>query len=121
MKLKNIRIKKYKLIRLYLAKYEAYKKNGLTSVISDAVLDRLEMGLKKVLFIIYQYHVSNKRILFIGMPHSTDKKFLDVLLKSRHIFVPRFVWKQGLLGNKKSLSKKSLNFSCFKKIFRSKR
>ena len=114
MKLKHIRVKKYKLMRLYLAKYEAYKKKGLTSVISDTVLDRLEIGLKKVLFIIYQYHVYNKRILFIGMPHSTDKNFLDVLFKSRHIFVPRSVWKRGLLGNKESLSKKSLNFSYLK-------
>jgi ribosomal protein S2 len=114
MKLKSIRVKKYKLMRLYLAKYEVYKKKGLTSVISDIVLDRLEIGLKKVLFIIYQYHVYNKRILFIGMPQSTDKKFLDVLLKSHHTFVPRFVWKRGLLGNKESLYKKSLNFSYFK-------
>jgi hypothetical protein len=114
MKLKHIRVKKYKLMRLYLAKYEVYKKKGLTSVISDTILDRLEIGFKKVLFIIYQYHVYNKRILFIGMPQSTDKKFLDVLFKSKHTFVPRFVWKRGLLGNKDSLSKKSLNFSYFK-------
>lgn len=117
MKLKHIRVKKYKLMRLYLAKYEAYKQKGSTSVISDSVLDRLEIGLKKVLFIIYQYHIYNRRILFIGLPHSTDKKFLDVLSKSNHIFVPRFGWKRGLLGNKDSLSKKSLNFSSLKKFF----
>jgi hypothetical protein len=106
MKLKHIRVKKYKLMRLYLAKYEAYKQKGSTSFISDSVLDRLEIGLKKVLFIIYQYHIYNRRILFIGLPHSTDKKFLDVLSKSNHIFVPRFGWKRGLLGNRDSLSKK---------------
>merc|ERR1712037_838543 len=78
MKLKHIRVKKYKLMRLYLAKYEAYKQKGSTSVISDSVLDRLEIGLKKVLFIIYQYHIYNRRILFIGLPHSTDKKFLNI-------------------------------------------
>merc|ERR1712037_532151 len=48
------------------------------SAILDSSLDRLEMGLKKALFIIYQYHIYNKRILFIGMPHSTDKKFLNI-------------------------------------------
>ena len=114
MKLKYIRIKKYKLMRLYLAKYQAYNKKGLTSAISDVVLDRLEVGLKKVLFIIYQYHIYNKRILFLGMPHSTDRRFLDVLLKSNHIFIPRFVWKQGFLGNKKFISKNSSNFSYLK-------
>jgi len=114
MKLKHIRVKKYKLMRLYLAKYEVYKKKGVASAILDSSLDRLEMGLKKALFIIYQYHIYNKRILFIGMPHSTDKKFLDVLFKSYHIFVPRSVWQRGLLGNKEFLSKKSLNFSYLK-------
>lgn len=116
MKLKNIRIKKYKLMRLYLAKYEVYKKNKFSLLISDVILDRLEISFKKVLFVIYQYHIYNKRILFIGLPISTDKSFLNVLLKSNHIFVPRFAWKRGFLVNKDFISKKSLNFSYFKKF-----
>jgi len=116
MKLKNIRIKKYKLIRLYLVKYEVYTKNKLVANMSDSVLDRLEIGLKKVLFLIDQYHRYNKKILFIGFPHSSDTKILQVLIRSNHIFIPRFVWKSGLIGNKGSLSIKSLKSSYFKKF-----
>lgn len=116
MKLKSIRVKKYKLMRLYLAKYEAYKKSK-TLIGSDIILDRLEVSFKKALFLIYQYHIYNKQILFIGVPNSTNKKFLYVLCKSNHIFLPRFVWKRGLLGNKESMSKKVLNFVSFKRSF----
>jgi len=116
MKLNNIRIKKYKLIRFYLVKYEAYTKNKLVTNMSDSVMDRLEIGLKKVLLLIDQYHRYNKKILFIGFPYSSDTKVLQVLIRSNHIFVPRSVWKSGLIGNKGSLYTKSLNFSYFKKF-----
>lgn len=116
MKLKNVKIKKYKLMRLYLAKYEAYKNENLSFIAPESALDRLEIGFKKVLFIIYQYHIYNKRILFVGFPHTSDKKLLSVLLSSNHIFVPRAVWKSGFLGNKESISKKYLNFFYFKKF-----
>jgi len=113
MKLKNIRVKKYKLIRFCLAKYEAYIKNELSL---DSMLDRLEVGLKKMLFLIYQYHIYNKKILFVGLPYSSDKKFLEILIKSNHIFVPRSVWKRGLIGNKSSISTKSSDLSYFNKF-----
>jgi len=116
MKLKNIQIKKYKLMRLYLAKYEVYKKDIKMSIVSDSILDRLEVNLKKVLFLIHQYHIFNKKILFIGLPYSNDKKIVSVLLASEHIFVPRSIWYSGLIGNKKSISVKSKNFSYFKKF-----
>jgi len=113
MKLKNVRIKKYKLIRFYLAKYEAYTKSELSL---DSILDRLELGVKKMLFLIYQYHIYNKKILFVGFPYSSDKKFLQVLIKSNHIFVPRSVWKRGLIGNKSSILTKSSDLYYFKKF-----
>jgi hypothetical protein len=116
MKLKNIKIKKYKLIRFYLVKYEAYTKNKLVTSMSGSVMDRLEIGLKKVLLLIDQYHRYNKKILFIGFPYSSNTKILQVLIRSNHIFVPRSVWKSGLIGNKGSLSTKSLNSSYFKKF-----
>lgn len=106
MKLKKIKIKKYKLMRMYLTKYEAYIKDSSFMFVSDTVLDRLEIGFKKALFIIYQYHIYSKRILFIGLPYSRDKKILRVFLNSNHIFIPRSVWQQGLIGNKNSVLQK---------------
>ena len=115
MKLKNIRIKKYKLLRLYLAKYEVYKISRLVLDNYEHILDRLELSFKKVLLIIYHYHIFNKKILFVGFPHSTEPKMLQVLSKSNHIFLPRSVWENGLLGNKGFISKKSLNSTYLKK------
>lgn len=116
MKLKQIRIKKYKLLRFYLAKYEAYIKDCSSFVASDKILDRLELSFKKALFIIYQYHIYNKLILFVGVPYSSDKRFLKVLKSSNHVFLPKSIWKKGLIGNKVSLVKKSKDFFFLKRI-----
>jgi len=116
MKLKEVKIKKYKLMRLYLMKYEVYKicPNSHESI--DVILDRIELGLKRILFIIYQYHIYNKTILFIGFPQSRDSKLSRVLLNSRHVFIPSFVWERGLLGNKSSISRRLRNSSYFRKF-----
>jgi len=116
MKLKNIRIKKYKLLRLYLAKYEVYKTSKLVLDNYENILDRLELSFKKVLLIIYNYHIFNKKILFVGFPHPTDQKMVQVLAKSNHIFLPRALWENGLLGNKGFISNKSRNSIYFKKF-----
>jgi len=121
MKLKKIRIKKYKLMRMYLTKYEAYIKDNSFMFVSDNVLDRLEISFKKALFIIYQYHIYDKRILFIGLPYSRERKILRVFLNSNHIFIPRSVWQQGLIGNKDSVSQISKKKYIFSKIVRGKR
>jgi len=114
VKLKNIRIKKYKLLRFYLARYEAYKKSVSSFGISDHVLDELEVSLKKVLFIIYQYHYWNKKILFVGVPYSTNRKFVNLLSESNHTFLPKSVWFKGLLGNKGFISKDFKNLLHYK-------
>jgi len=116
MKLKKIRIKKYKLMRMYLTKYEAYIKDSSFMFVSDNVLDRLEISFKKALFIIYQYHIYDKRILFIGLPYSRERKILRVFLNSNHIFIPRSVWQQGLIGNKDSVSQISKKNIYFQKL-----
>jgi len=116
MKLKKISIKKYKLMRLYLTKYEAYIKDSSSMFVSDNVLDRLEISFKKSLFLIYQYHIFGKRILFIGLPYSRDVKILKVFLDSHHIFIPRSVWQQGLLGNRDSVSSTCIKKKYFQKL-----
>jgi hypothetical protein len=117
MKLKSIKIKKYKLIRLYLTKYEVYKVGTDLLESVDVILDRIEIGLKKVLFVIHQYHFFNKTILFVGLPESKDEKLLRTFLTSRHIFIPSFTWERGLLGNKSSVSKKAETSIYFRRLF----
>jgi ribosomal protein S2 len=116
MKLNKIKIKKYKLLRFYLVKYEIYEKVVGSSdfIFPETVLDELEFSFKKVLLIIYKYHIYNKKILFVGFPYSTNKKLLSVMLKSNHIFIPRGIWVKGMLSNKSSILKKYKNYSYYK-------
>lgn len=115
MKLKNIKIKKYKLLKLYLAKHQIYKKFSFSSIF-DPFLNQIELNFKRALFIIYYYHIWNKTILFVGLPHPTNKKILSVFITSKHIFIPKSIWINGLIGNKKSISKNS-KFSLYFKRF----
>ena len=64
MKLKNFKVKKYTLLKLYLLKYQAHKINFQSS--TSKTIDYIELCLKQALNLIYLYHSSNKRILFIA-------------------------------------------------------
>lgn len=117
MKLKNIRIKKYKLLNFFLLKYKTYEKE-VFSFTNTKFLDDLELNFKKALFIIYQYHIWNKKILFVGVPYSNNSKFLKVLIRSNHSFIPKSIWLNGLIGNKNSISKQSRVSSHFKNFLK---
>lgn len=102
MKLKNQNIKKYTLTKLYLSKYQAYK-NNLNDFVNSKTLDNLELNFKQILNLIHLYHLSNKRILFVGFPHIKKKSILKYL---KHNFLPKNLWVKGLFGNKACLLKK---------------
>jgi ribosomal protein S2 len=59
-----------------------------------------ELYLKNVLQIIYKYHNINKKILFIGIPVSFQKKLSKILKKPRHIVIPQSIWINGVLSNR---------------------
>lgn len=82
MKLKKLSNLKYKLIKLELIKFKFMK----TDI----------QQLKKALLVIFQYHVNNKKILFLG--ENSHKK-------TKHLFLPEFYWIKGLLTNKVTLFK----------------
>ena len=96
MKLKNFKIKKYTLLKLYLLKYQAHKINFRNS--TAKIIDYIELCLKQALNLIYLYHSSNKRILFIGFPYIKKK---SILKDSQHFFLQKKLWVNGLVSNKK--------------------
>ncbi len=96
MKLKNFKIKKYTLLKLYLLKYQAHKTNFRNS--TAKIIDYIELCLKQALNLIYLYHSSNKRILFIGFPYIKKK---SILKDSQHFFLQKKLWVNGLVSNKK--------------------
>lgn len=112
MKLKNFKIKKYTLLKLYLLKYQAHKIN-LKSFAGKTV-DSIELCLKQALNLIYLYHSSNKRILFIGFPYIKNKLNLK---DSQHFFLQKVSWVNGLFGNNDVSKSLSVKGSSTNKVF----
>lgn len=88
MKIKNLKIKKYSLIKLYILKY--------TKTLSKKTL----INLKYLLRLIYEYNVNKKTILFKGLNNKALKK---------HILLNKNLLSNGVLSNKRYLKNKISN------------
>lgn len=91
---------KYKqLLKLHLLKSKIYeqpiKKTNFTNLI-DLNLDQILVGLKKALQIIFQYHQTERRILFIGLPHKLESKINQL---TRHLAISNSLNIQGFISN----------------------
>lgn len=110
MKIRKLEQKNYKLLKFKLIESKIYKKNHF---IENITLEDIEFRLKKILHLIYLYHISNKKILFIGNPLNINKNIKTVLSKTKHIFMPKFTWINGIITNQnihlKSLFKQKKN------------
>lgn len=95
MKLKKITNLKYKLIKFELIKSKILQNNILNPRFED-----LEIYLKKILLIIFQYHLNNKKILFVGISKAIQNNYKNKLKKTKHLFLPNSYWIKGLLTNK---------------------
>ena len=102
MKLEIINPLNYKLIKLEIIKSKVVT-NYLNKFQFESNLTQFEIYLKKALLIIFNYHVNNKKILFIGI----SKDILNKSLKNKtnHIFLPKSYWIKGLLTNKLTVFK----------------
>lgn len=116
MKIKRILKNKSKLLKIKLIKSKIYKKK---LYLQNITLEDIEYRLKKTLYIIYSYHINNKQIMFVGNPLQINKEIKKILTNSKHIFIPKNTWINGVITNQntsfKSLLKKqkknSTNFS----------
>lgn len=97
MKLNNTIKFKNKITKLKIIETKIYQKNLKTPL----KLSDITSKLKKSLHIIYKYHVSNKRILFIGTNLLLKQK-LENLTNSQHLFLPNSIWLNGILTNQQS-------------------
>lgn len=101
MKLKRINLYKNKLLKLKLIQTKIYKKNYNNFIKIEDISSRL----KKALHIIYNYHINNKRIVFIGTPLNIIFKFKNLLKTTKHILIPESIWIAGLLTNQETYFK----------------
>lgn len=118
MKIKKIKNYKYNLFKFKLIKSKIYKTNFKNIKLDHSlniVLEKVELHFKKILQIIYEYHVNNKQILFIGAPISLQKKFSTVLKKTKHSLIPENIWVNGLISNKAAIFR-NLNLKRLKNI-----
>lgn len=102
MKLKTIGITSHKLIKLELLKSKFIKPNIQKK---ESNLFNFFLHIKKLLLIIYKYHLTNKKISFFGVPESMYLKHKRVLRNSNHLFFPESYWEKGLLANKVNIFK----------------
>lgn len=87
MKLKKIKKYKNNLIKLHIIKL--YTKKHHCNV------RQLEFGFKKILRIIYKYHIVDKKILFLEFP----KTFTKIFKKTKHTLIPESMLYPGLISN----------------------
>ncbi len=104
MKIQKIKYKQ--LLKLHLLKSRVYeqpiKKTNLSDL-TDLSLNQILVSIKKALQIIFQYHQTEKRILFIGLPSMLELKINQF---TRHIAVSNTFNSQGFISNN--------NFKSFK-------
>jgi ribosomal protein S2 len=95
-KIKNYNLLNYMLLKsrnyLGLKKLSFYYLNtsyilGFRNNFSLFNLSQTKNFLKKFLLIIYKFHYSNKKILFIGFPNFLNKKFNLLFNKTNHYFI----------------------------------
>ena len=96
MKITKLTKHKIKLLRLKLLKTRIYKNQKNFDYL---LLKDLEIRLKKILQIIYRFHIANKKILFIGTPLKLNNQIKQLLKRKKHSFIPQFVWMNGIITN----------------------
>lgn len=92
-----MKIKKFKQINknnkfIKLKTLKLYSKSNQTNI--QKIL--LQTHLIKICTIIYQYHLLNKKILFIGFPTN----FNNILKKTEHNVMPKSMLLNGIFSNK---------------------
>lgn len=99
MKTKILEKCKTKLLKLKLLKTKTYKSE---KKINYLLIKHMETRLKKIMQVIYRFHLANKKILFIGTPFKLNNQIKQLLKGERHNFIPETVWMHGILTNSKS-------------------
>jgi hypothetical protein len=101
------------LLNLQILKSRIYEKR-LCLKNSLFEIEEKFMQLKIILLVIYSYHLSNKTILFIGIP----EKIISILkrISDYHIFLPSKIWLKRGFSSKNSV-RKHPKFKSVKKRF----
>jgi hypothetical protein len=98
MKLSFLKQSKKKLLKIKLLKTKIYTcKNNF----NYSHLNSVESKLKKIFHIIYKFHISGKKILFLGTSATLNNKIKHFFNNKQHTFIPQYFWASGIITNPK--------------------
>ena len=105
MKANRIKNRNYKLFKYNLLKLQVYsnKPSLITINFSISIIEQIEAYLKQVLKIIFEYHVWQFKILFVGFPVISKTKQIKLLHFTNHDFIPEKSWISGIFRNRFSI------------------
>ena len=89
MKVNLIKTRNYKLFKYNLLKLQIYSNESSfnISTFSNNVLEQIEAYLKQVLKIIFEYHMYQFKIIFIGFPVVSKLKQMRLMHFTNHDFI----------------------------------
>ena len=89
MKVSKVQNKKYKLFKYNLLKLQIYSKAFSENNInfSNSILEQIEIYIKQVLKIVFEYHLYQFRILFVGFPIISKLKQTKLMYLTNHDFI----------------------------------
>ena len=105
MKTYRIKNQNYKLFKYNLLKLQIYSNQPAFVInnFSNSMLEQIESYLKQVLKIIFEYHVWQFKILFIGFPVVCKIKHMKLLHFTNHNFISEKSWVSGFFRNRFSI------------------
>lgn len=89
MKTSKIKIQKYKLFKYNLLKLQTYSNKKTSNIFSNNSLERIEISLKQILKLIFEYHVCRFKILFVGFPVIFKRRQTKLINFTNHSFISR--------------------------------
>ena len=87
-----------KLLKLKLLKTKMHKNQKNFDYL---LLKNMETKLKKALHVIYKFHATNKKILFIGNSFKLNSRIKQLLKNKKHKLIPESIWMNGIMTNAK--------------------
>jgi len=102
MKIRKIKIQKYKLFKYNLLKLQTYSNEQSPNAFSSNSLQQVEISLKQILKLIFEYHICGFKILFVGFPIAFKRRQTKLINFTNHSFIPKNSWVNGIFRNRLS-------------------
>jgi len=106
MKINLIKTQKYKLFKYNLLKLQIYSDKMFVHNSNDfsiLILEQIEAYIKQALKIIFEYHINQFRILFLGFPVVSKLKQMKLVHFTNHNFISEKSWIRGIFRNRFSV------------------